>query len=76
MAIEISLRDDSEEEKYTLEDVKKAFNAGLIAMHDKLIIGKTEGPISGSWGTFGRLLTLNEFKTYILKEKNQIYELW
>lgn len=42
----------------------------------KLFIGKTEGPISGPWGTFGRLLTLNEFKTYILKEKNRIYELW
>lgn len=26
-----------EEEKYTLEDIKKAFNAGLIDMHDKLI---------------------------------------
>lgn len=26
-----------EEETYTLEDIKKAFNAGLIDMHDKLI---------------------------------------
>lgn len=53
---------------------------GICGMYintaNKLVIGQTEGVVKKSHFDFGKLLTLNEFKTYILKEKNRIYELW
>ncbi len=59
------------------------YNKGICGMYLKdktglLTVGMTEGKTKGYWGTFGEIITLEQFTKYILKEKinNNIYELW